>query len=100
MAKMPTAPAGSEGTVSKDEANYRRGDPQGESCASCMNFRPEMEQCSAVQGVISPAGMCDLYSGGEEEGRTPPGEPAAPVDEMMLQQLLFGGGGQMPTGGM
>lgn len=95
MAKLPQAPAGVSGTVSKDEAGYRRGDPQGDSCAACMNFRPEMEQCTAVQGQISPAGLCDLFEPAGE-GRTPPGEPAMPPrgggpDEAALEQLLFGG---------
>lgn len=94
MARIPQAPAGASGTVSKEEAGYRRGDPQGDSCQACMNFRPEMEQCSAVQGPISPAGLCDLFTPASE-GRTPPGEPAMPPSEAgqqaALEQMLFGG---------
>lgn len=88
---MPKTSAEAAGAQAKDAVNYRVGDPQGMSCGSCMNFRPEMLMCSKVRGEISPSGLCDLYESARE-GEVPPGEPAAPVDQALLDEMLFGGG--------
>lgn len=94
MAKMPKDSTQSPGAQDKESVNYRMGDPQGERCETCSEFRPEEELCSRVQGQISPRGMCDMYSGmgeGEEKAETQ-------ADPAMLEQMLFGGG--MGGGGL
>ena len=49
------------GKLSMKDANYRGADDNGPSCASCMYFSPP-DQCSKVDGQVSPAAVCDLYA--------------------------------------
>jgi len=51
------------GKMSKPEARYidfARGTNQ---CSSCAHFRSP-SSCELVEGVISPEGICDYYTGG------------------------------------
>lgn len=103
MAKMPKDSAMSAGAQDKESVNYRMGDPQGERCETCTNYRPEQELCSMVQGQIGAAGVCDLYSslGEDEEGAELVDDPGA--REAAMMEMLFGGaggGGMPPVGGM
>lgn len=49
--------------INKKDANYRMADatdPDSGSCGACVNFIPP-DNCKAVSGVVSSAGLCDLY---------------------------------------
>lgn len=43
----------------KKEANYRVGN-QYKHCADCTMFR-QPNACTAVEGNISPSGLCDYF---------------------------------------
>ena len=62
--------------------NYREGSEL-ESCGTCSFFEGP-ESCTQVSGVVSSAGLCDLYLPLEQQTAAP--------DPAMLEQMLLGGG--------
>lgn len=52
--------------VSKEQAHYEDVGTGKERCGNCKFFG-EPNRCSKVEGEISPAGICDLYSPANEE---------------------------------
>lgn len=69
---------------SQSEVNYRPGDEQ-TSCLNCA-FYQEPNSCTQVEGEISAAGLCDLF--------TPKGADAelGAAPQMSIEDMLFGGG--------
>ena len=72
-----------------DTVNYRNAGDDGKSCANCQYFNAP-DQCTMVDGTVSAAGVCDLYSkkaneadlmdqlfGGAQDGASAPQVPPA-----------------------
>lgn len=87
MAKMPKDDLTSTGSVSKEAANYRMGDAQGDRCETCAHYLPAQGMCDQVEGAINPGGLSDFFEPKEL------GQTEAPAG---LEEMLFAGG---PTGG-
>lgn len=51
--------------ATKEKANYRHG-TAGKRCVLCTMFR-EPKSCTAVEGDISPADLCDYF---KRKGKT------------------------------
>jgi len=69
--------------VSQESVNYRKDAGGENSCSSCINFIIP-NACSAVKGLISETGTCDIYSPIEKQAAQPDANEA-------LMAQLFGG---------
>lgn len=69
--------------VTQESVNYRKDSAGENSCSGCVNFIVP-NSCSAVKGLISETGTCDIYSPIEKQVA-----PAGDSDALMAQ--LFGG---------
>jgi len=69
--------------VSQESVNYRKDAGGENSCSSCVNFIIP-NACSAVKGLISETGTCDIYSPIEKQAAQPDANEA-------LMAQLFGG---------
>jgi hypothetical protein len=52
--------------MSKAEADYLPAAPDSERCGTCVMFRM-LDRCTAVEGRISPRGVCKLYESALDE---------------------------------
>lgn len=99
MAKMPKNDANSSGAISKEAANYRKGDPAGDRCETCGHYRAGAGMCELVEGQINPGGISDYFEPIQgKDGREPPGVPGGEqqLPPPGIEEMLFGGG--MPNG--
>lgn len=89
MAKMPKDDLTSAGAATKEAANYRMGDAQGDRCEVCAHFLAAQGMCDQVEGAVNPGGLSDFFEPKEL------GQTQAPAG---LEEMLFGGGeaGGMP----
>ena len=62
---MPAKPK-----MSKLEADYQSVSGARERCGLCVMFRM-IDRCTAVEGSISPRGLCRLYEPALKAGRSP-----------------------------
>lgn len=70
--------------VTQESVNYRKDSAGENSCSGCVNFIIP-NACSAVKGLISENGTCDIFSPIEKQAAPAGGDPEA------LMAQLFGG---------